>query len=167
MILQPSLAGKIRYDACALLTLWQIFELCGIPTEDSWPGFKQLPNARTLRLPTRAKAAEGSIIRTKFPTLTNAGASLLNELLSLNPAKRPTAKVMLKHEYFRENPRPKPTSMFPTFPSKAGLEKRRRQATPNAPVRGAAPGLGEIDFSSIFQGREEEQKGGGFQLKLI
>jgi cell division cycle 2-like len=75
---------------------------------------------------------------------------------------------MLEHAYFREDPRPKPTAMFPTFPSKAGQEKRRRQATPNAPVRGgAAPTLGEIDYSSIFKGREVEEKGGGFQLKLV
>lgn len=91
----------------------------------------------------------------------------MDELLSLNPTKRPTAKIMLKHTYFQENPRPKPTAMFPTFPSKAGQEKRRKQATPNAPVRGAAPGLGEIDYSSIFRGRDEEEKGGGFQLKLV
>ena len=75
--------------------------------------------------------------------------------------------MMLEHPYFREDPRPKPTAVFPTFPSKAGQEKRRRQATPNAPLRGAAPGLGEIDYSSIFKGREEEEKGGGFQLKLV
>ena len=75
---------------------------------------------------------------------------------------------MLQHEYFFENPKPKPTAMFPTFPSKAGQEKRRRHASPNAPVRGQAPGLqGDVDFSSIFKGREEEEKGGGFQLKLV
>ncbi len=162
-------AGKNRYTMCLpLLTILQIFELCGIPNEDIWPGFKRLPNARTLRLPTQSKAAQGSIIRSKFPTLTNAGASLLNSLLSLNPAERPSAKQMLEHAYFREDPRPKPTAMFPTFPSKAGQEKRRRQVTPNAPVRGgAAPALGEIDYSSIFKGREAEEKGGGFQLKLV
>src|SRR5579862_4367882 len=33
---------------CYLLTQQhkQIFELCGIPTEENWPGFKRLPNAR-------------------------------------------------------------------------------------------------------------------------
>ena len=89
-------------------------------------------------------------------------------MLSLNPDKRPRAKEMLEHAYFREYPRPKATAMFPSFPSKAGQEKRRRQVTPDAPVRGAAPGFkGEVDFSSIFKGREEEEKGGGFQLKLV
>ncbi|CZT15759.1 related to galactosyltransferase associated protein kinase P58/GTA [Ramularia collo-cygni] len=160
---QPLLQGKNEVDQ-----LSKIFEICGIPTEDTWPGFKRLPNARSLRLPTNSKSAQGSIIRSKFPTLTNGGAGLLNDLLSLDPNRRPSAKEMLEHAYFREDPRPKPTAMFPTFPSKAGQEKRRRQASPNAPVRGAAPGLqGEVDFSSIFKGRDEEEKGGGFQLKLV
>ena len=93
---------------------------------------------------------------------------MLNALLSLDPAKRPSATEMLEHGYFREDPRPKPTAMFPTFPSKAGQEKRRRHASPNAPVRGQASALqNELDFSSIFKGREEEEKGGGFQLKLV
>ncbi|KAK1043120.1 hypothetical protein LTR33_015457 [Friedmanniomyces endolithicus] len=145
-----------------------IFSLCGLPTEDTWPAFKRLPNARSLRLPPASKASQGSIIRSKFSTLTNAGVGLLNDLLSLNPEARPTAKGMLEHAYFREDPRPKPTAMFPTFPSKAGQEKRRRHASPNAPARGAAPGLqGEVDFSSIFKGREEEEKGGGFALRLV
>lgn len=145
----------------------QIFELCGIPSSDAWPEFRSLPNARTLRLPSQSnKAAQGSIVRSKFPTLTNGGASLLDSLLSLNPAHRPSAKEVLEDAYFRENPRPKPTAMFPTFPSKAGQEKRRRKQTPNAPVRGEAPNLGEIDYSSIFKGRELEEKGGGFALKV-
>ncbi|KAK0306538.1 hypothetical protein LTR57_005100 [Friedmanniomyces endolithicus] len=146
----------------------QIFSLCGLPSEDTWPAFKRLPNAGSLRLPPASKASQGSIIRSKFSTLTNAGVALLNDLLSLNPAARPTAKGILEHAYFREDPRPKPTAMFPTFPSKAGQEKRRRHASPNAPARGAAPGLqGEVDFSSIFKGREEEDKGGGFALRLV
>lgn len=144
----------------------QVFELCGIPTEETWPGFKRLPNARSLHLSGNPRAAQGSIIRSRFPTLTNAGAALLNGLLSLNPEKRPSARSMLEHAYFGEDPRPKPTSMFPTFPSKAGQEKRRRHASPDAPVRGVAPPLGEIDYSSIFEGREQEEKGGGFQLKI-
>ncbi|SMQ47164.1 unnamed protein product [Zymoseptoria tritici ST99CH_3D7] len=159
----PLLQGKNEVDQ-----LSKIFELCGIPTEENWPGFKRLPNARSLRLPTNSRAAQGSVIRSKFSTLTNGGVALLNSLLSLNPSERPSAKEMLEHAYFREDPRPKPTAMFPTFPSKAGQEKRRRVASPNAPVRGAAPDLqGDVDFSSIFKGREEEEKGGGFQLKLV
>ncbi|KAL9024068.1 MAG: hypothetical protein Q9196_006783, partial [Gyalolechia fulgens] len=105
----------------------QIFELCGIPTEQTWPGFKRLPNARSLRLPSNPRTT-GSVLRAKFPFLTLAGTQLLTALLGLNPKSRPTASGVLAHAYFQEDPRPKSTAMFPTFPSKAGQEKRRRVA---------------------------------------
>jgi cell division cycle 2-like len=158
---EPLLQGKNEVDE-----LSKIFELCGIPTEESWPGFRRLPNARSLRLP-KNPATQGSVLRAKFPFLTAAGSSLLTSLLSLNPTARPSAKEVLEHPFFIEDPKPKSTAMFPTFPSKAGQEKRRRRATPNAPVRGQAPDLQAMDFSGIFAGREDEEKGGGFSLKLI
>ncbi|TVY14199.1 Cyclin-dependent kinase 11B, partial [Lachnellula arida] len=40
------LPGKNEVDQ-----LSRIFELCGIPTETSWPAFRRLPNARSLKLP--------------------------------------------------------------------------------------------------------------------
>lgn len=147
----------------------QIFELCGIPTEATWPGFKRLPNARSLRLPSNNPHVAGTVIRAKFPFLTTAGTDLLSSLLSLNPSKRPTAAEVLEHPYFKEDPRPKNTAMFPTFPSKAGQEKRRKVYSPSAPKRGEAPkiGGGDIDFSGIFANSEQEQIGGGFSLRLV
>ncbi|KAI9750925.1 MAG: hypothetical protein M4579_006248 [Chaenotheca gracillima] len=162
---EPLLQGKNEVDQ-----LSKIFELCGIPTEETWPGFRRLPNAKPLRLPRNPQNPPPSHLRTKFPILTAAGASLLNSLLSLNPASRPTASQVLAHPYFREDPKPKASAMFPTFPSKAGQEKRRRHASPSAPKRGEAPGLGgsggPVDFSGIFAGRETEEAGAGFALRL-
>jgi cell division cycle 2-like protein len=81
-----------------------------------------------------------------------------------------SAKELLDHPYFGENPRPKATAMFPTFPSKAGQEKRRLRASPSAPVRGKAPVLqGDIDLGTISGGRGEDDEGGGgggWQLKV-
>lgn len=73
--------------------------------------------------------------------------------------------------------------MFPTFPSKAGQEKRRRRlVSPGAPARGAgAPRMGEGGENLVLDLRrglfgvggdeegeeEEEAKGAGFELKLI
>jgi cell division cycle 2-like protein len=159
---EPLLQGKNEVDE-----LSKIFELCGIPTESSWPSFRRLPNARSLRLPQNP-VAQGSVLRAKFPFLTNAGSELLVSLLSRNPDRRPSAKDVLEHQFFREDPRMKDREMFPTFPSKAGMEKRRRKGTPNAPGRGKVREIGEVDFSGIFGGnREEEERGGGFALKLI
>lgn len=159
---EPLLQGSNEVDE-----LTKIFELCGIPTDESWPGFRRLPNARSLRLP-KTSVTTGSVIRAKFPLLTAAGSGLLNGLLSLDPAKRPSAQAMLKHEYFSQDPKPKHESMFPTFPSKAGQERRRRRETPNAPGRGQkAADMGTVDFSGIFAGREKEERGGGFTLRLV
>ncbi|SCO88376.1 related to galactosyltransferase associated protein kinase P58/GTA [Fusarium oxysporum] len=158
---EPLLQGKNEVDQVS-----RTFELCGVPTEETWPGFRRLPNARSLRLP-KTQVATGSVIRARFPGLTTAGASLLGDLLSLDPERRPSASEMLQHEYFRQDPKPKPESMFPTFPSKANQERRRR-AEPHAPVRGGqAASLGDADFSGIFQGRDREEKGAGFQLRMV
>ena len=57
--------------------------------------------------------------------------------------------------------------MFPTFPSKAGMEKRRRHRTPEAPKRGQeAP---ELDFAGVFGGApggDTGETGAGFTLRL-
>ncbi|KAH7001829.1 kinase-like domain-containing protein [Ilyonectria destructans] len=158
---EPLLQGKNEVDQ-----LSKIFELCGVPSDESWPGFRRLPNARSLRLPKTA-ASVGSVVRARFPNLTTAGAGLLSDLLALDPSRRPTARDMLQHEYFRQDPKPKPESMFPTFPSKAGQERRRRHE-PHAPARGGqAASLGDADLSGIFQGRDKEERGAGFTLRMV
>ncbi|KAG5756084.1 hypothetical protein H9Q69_002154 [Fusarium xylarioides] len=158
---EPLLQGKNEVDQVS-----RTFELCGVPTEETWSGFRRLPNARSLRLP-KTQVATGSVIRARFPGLTTAGANLLGDLLSLDPERRPSASEMLQHEYFRQDPKPKPESMFPTFPSKANQERRRR-AEPHAPVRGGqAASLGDADLSGIFQGRDKEERGAGFQLRMV
>lgn len=160
---EPLFQGKAEVDQ-----LSKIFALLGTPTTTTWPGFRSLPNAKALHpvLTASNLTASRGLPRSKFPYLTSSGLSLLKELLSLNPMSRPSAIDTLSHSYFREEPRPKAKEMFPTFPSKAGQEKRRRRATPQAPIRGEAPKLGEDDFKNMFAGREEEEKGAGFALRL-
>lgn len=102
------------------------------------------------------EAATYSVVHIKFPLATSAGANLLDSLLSLNPALRLSASEILIYSYFTDDPKPKASSMFPTFPSKASMERRRRTQTPEAPVRGVAPKLsGErLDFAFIFANRD-------------
>lgn len=159
---EPLLQGKNEVDQ-----LSQIFTLCGLPNNETWPEFYRLPNAKSLRLPRQSTSTpQPGFNRSKFPFLTSTGIHLLSSLLSLNPAHRPTAKEVLDHEYFKEQPKPKPEAMFPTFPSKAGQEKRRRRS-PDAPKRGERGGkAAQVDFSGVFVGREDVEGGGGFQLKM-
>jgi cell division cycle 2-like len=159
----PMLQGKNE-----VTQLSAIFETCGVPTPTSWPGFKRLPNAKGIRLPSNPNPkAVGSVLRSKFPFLTKAGTDLLSSLLSLNPDERPEAEQVLRHPYFDEKPAPKSEAMFPTFPSRAGMERKRRIDTPEAPKRGGEAPKIEMDFSGIFASRDKEEQGGGFSLKLI
>ncbi|KAL2872510.1 kinase-like domain-containing protein [Aspergillus lucknowensis] len=162
---EPLLQGKNEVDQVS-----KIFALTGPPTPQTWPGFRSLPNAKSLRLPSTPSAPTVTpplLPRAKFPFLTNAGLQLLSSLLALNPTSRPSAAECLSHPYFREDPRPKPKEMFPTFPSKAGMEKRRRRETPEAPKRGQeAP---KLDFASVFGGQtggDAGETGAGFTLRL-
>ncbi|KAK5069021.1 hypothetical protein LTR16_009748, partial [Cryomyces antarcticus] len=52
---EPLLQGKNEVDQ-----LSKIFELCGIPTDATWPGFKRLPNAKSLRLPKASQQNTGA-----------------------------------------------------------------------------------------------------------
>ena len=105
--------------------------------------------------------------QSKFTYITHAGLELISSLLALNPSSRPTALECLSHPYFSQDPRPKPKEMFPTFPSKAGMEKRRRRETPEAPKHGQeAP---QLDFASVFGGApggDTGEAGAGFSLRL-
>jgi len=144
---EPLLPGKNEVDQ-----LSRIFATCGIPSSKTWPRFRSLPNARHLNLPSPPQTKEPTLRSlVADPTnLSTAGVRLLESLLSLNPNRRPDAGEVLEHPWFTEDPRPKSTAMFPTFPSKAGQERRRRRPTPQAPRGGEAPKLDAADFSAVF-----------------
>ncbi|PHH77197.1 hypothetical protein CDD80_813 [Ophiocordyceps camponoti-rufipedis] len=157
---EPLLQGTNEMDQTA-----KIFLLCGLPDKHKWPSFRSLPNASGLKLPPEAPTE--SSIRRRFPTLTAAAAGLLDGLLALDPDRRPSARDVLAHEYFRQDPKPKPENMFPTFPSRAGQERRKRRE-PHAPGRGQpVAGLGDADFTSIFHNRDREERGAGFTLRMM
>lgn len=147
--------------------LSEIFTLLGTPTTKTWPGFRSLPNAKALYpLLNTSTSRKPTLNAARFPYLTSGGLQCLSAMLALNPDDRPTAAKTLSHSYFKEDPRPKPKEMFPTFPSKAGQEKRRRRATPQAPNRGDAPKLEAEDFAGILKTAEHEPQGAGFALRM-
>lgn len=144
---EPILPGKNEVDELA-----RIFALCGVPDEKKWRGFRNLPNARSLKLPHEKDPSmkTTSQIRAAFKDLSDSGGRLLQDLLALNPNRRPDAREVMAHPWFGEDPRPKSAAMFPTFPSKAGRERRRRRETPQAPVRGEAVKFDDAAVKQVF-----------------
>lgn len=126
---EPLLPGKGEIDQVA-----KIFKLLGKPTEDMWPGFSKLPNAKSFNLNA---APPYSALRQTFRYTTAHGLDLLSRLLTYDPAKRISADEALKHPYFAESPLPKHSDLFSSFPSVASGDAlpKSMYASPSAPAR--------------------------------
>ncbi|GAA5912679.1 hypothetical protein JCM8208_007727 [Rhodotorula glutinis] len=111
----------------------QIFKLLGRPTDEMWPGFRKLPNAKSFNVEA---AQPYSTLSTTFRYLPASGLDLLQRLLTYDPERRITADEALRHPYFDESPLPKDPRLFNSFPSVASGEKKTTLASPSAPPAG-------------------------------
>jgi len=90
---QPLFPGDSEIDE-----LYRIFRIMGTPTEDVWPGVKNLPYWKDI-FPHWTKQEW----RTTFPTITDPNIlDLLDKMLVYDPAQRISAKAALEHPYFAE-----------------------------------------------------------------
>jgi len=120
--------------------LAMISKLLGPPTEDSWPGYLDLPLAKTISFPAKTTS-----VRARFPYVSEAGRDLMGRLLCYDPERRITAEEAMGHPYFSESPLPKHPDLFSSFPSIAAGEKRVKVRSPSAPQRVANYQM-EFDF---------------------
>ena len=93
-----------------------IIKLLGSPNETIWPvsnqlfveldadlylqGYSQLPDIKNVHLQNQPY----NNLKTVFPWLSNAGMSLLNNLLMYDPSKRASARDCLQLSYFKQAP---------------------------------------------------------------
>ena len=101
----------------------QIFSLLGVPNADTWPSFELLPNAGLFRWKQRKK--EDILLPKIFPInsplsakqafLDLNGFQLLEQLLTLDPARRITAQDALDHPYLSKGVAPKTPRFFSTI----------------------------------------------------
>lgn len=114
---RPFLRGKSELDQ-----LYLIYKHVGVPSDETWLDYKFLPLAKPAQLPSKPAIP----LKDQFPSATPMALDLLDQLLTLDPKRRITARQALSHPYFEESPPPKNPDFFPSFPSKGGLEHRRR-----------------------------------------
>eukprot|EP01117_Protostelium_nocturnum_P008706 TRINITY_DN3120_c0_g1_i3.p1 TRINITY_DN3120_c0_g1~~TRINITY_DN3120_c0_g1_i3.p1 ORF type:complete len:203 (+),score=44.15 TRINITY_DN3120_c0_g1_i3:1019-1627(+) len=111
-----------------------IFKLCGMPTEEIWPGCSKLPffNMITTKGSKRC-------LREAYKHWPEDALDLVDKLLTLDPSKRISAAEALDAEWFWKEPLPCKPSDIPAFQSASCHEfeaKKRR----NDPKRFKGPG---------------------------
>jgi len=93
----PLFPGKNEADQIEL-----IYNQCGSPNEDDWPGVTSLPYFAQYGPKMRYHRRLAQTLRSK--QINEAGIDLINKLLALNPEKRYSATEALKHPYFNMDP---------------------------------------------------------------
>lgn len=127
-----------------------IFDLVGTPTEQTMPGWKQLPGAESLTPRPRP-----GTLPSRFRDHGIQAISLLKELLKLDWRARINAIDALEHPYFKSHPFPANPDDIPTFEDSHELDRRKfhnqKAALPPAPKGGTVGGAFEgpnVGFAS-------------------
>merc|ERR1712032_803776 len=130
LLRRPAFEGRAE-----LHQLQIIYELTGVPTEDSWPGYDRLPNRKAFHF----KLCQPKW-RVTFPEsgdLSDLGLEMLQSLLELCPNQRASAVDAQRHQYFHELPHAQDPKMMPTFyeVNSEGRERRVHQGGPQPPAK--------------------------------
>ena len=88
------LGEPIFKGRCELETLGKIMSSLGTPTEENWPGVTKLPNY----LPFQK--ADGELRKQLEEKMPKDALDLAEEMLTLNPEKRPTCSEVLSRAFF-------------------------------------------------------------------
>ena len=135
-----------------------ISQAIGTPTDENWPGVSSLdgyvPVAKDKIIPLRDRNYFSGLFGTAGPL----GVDLLISMLQLDPRKRVTARQVLEHAWWRNEPRPTRNEDLPKKgkggEAKMGEDLKRRGGELDATSRGDASGgktskvARKLDFSA-------------------
>ncbi|KAI8325357.1 Pkinase-domain-containing protein, partial [Martensiomyces pterosporus] len=112
---RPVFQGKTDLDQ-----IEQIMRVCGSPENTSWPRWQSLPDCSQIgefaRYPRR--------VREEFHRFGDDAVDLLDQLLQLDPERRPDAAMALKHNFFFTAPFPARPEDMPKFEHSHEFDRR-------------------------------------------
>jgi serine/threonine-protein kinase BUR1 len=140
---KPILEGKSDLDQCH-----RIFQLVGSPSEQSMPGWNELPGCEGHN---KWESTKGNIEARFGPGGANIGPeglNLLKQLLRLDWRRRINAIDALQHPYFKVKPLPARPEDLPKYNDSHELDARRRgqEKLPRAPAGGTV-GMGPDEWN--------------------
>nr|CCA15206.1 cyclindependent kinase putative [Albugo laibachii Nc14] len=99
----PLFQGKTELEQ-----ITRIFDLCGTPTQESWPDYKYLPltNKFVPEKPKSRKLKEYLLreVSSRKKMFPKGAIELIESLLHLDPEQRPTTEGCLRSLYFQSRP---------------------------------------------------------------
>uniref|UniRef100_A0AAV1TQ77 Cyclin-dependent kinase 2 homolog n=1 Tax=Peronospora matthiolae TaxID=2874970 RepID=A0AAV1TQ77_9STRA len=144
---KPILQGKTEIEQLQL-----IFGLCGMPTEETWPGFFKLPGSDSFQMDDKYVCP----LRKRFKNFPPHAVDLLEKMLQLDPAKRITAAEAMDHDYFWRvqtcKPRDLPKFSVSSTHEYQSKKRHHEEMTVAAAVNGG-------NAKSVDQHRNTRQRG--------
>uniref|UniRef100_A0A7S1FCH7 Cyclin-dependent kinase 2 homolog n=1 Tax=Noctiluca scintillans TaxID=2966 RepID=A0A7S1FCH7_NOCSC len=123
---RPVFEGKAELHQLCL-----IYELVGVPTEETWPGYNSLPNRKLFEFKLSLPRWQ-----TTFPdVISDVGLELLKSLLECCPARRVSAATACHDPYFMEFPHPQDPNLLPTFQESNNEGRARPRIGPVRVIR--------------------------------
>lgn len=120
---RPLFPGKDETEQLEL-----IFRGLGVPCENTWPGWRNLPLADFVRFDYFEPRIDELLKH-----VSNNALHLIKQLLNLDPKSRPTALNALDHDWFWSEPYPTPKNEMPIYRSTHEFQaKKRRKAGTSA-----------------------------------
>ncbi|KAJ2295974.1 serine/threonine protein kinase, CMGC, CDC2/CDK sub, partial [Coemansia sp. RSA 2706] len=123
-IFAEMLVGKPVFQGSTDLNqIDQVMRICGSPNDALWPGWRELPDCKQVEdfnaYPRR--------VREEFARFGDDAADLLDQLLQLDPRRRPSAAAALQHRLFFTSPFPARPEDMPKFEHSHEFDRRKQR----------------------------------------